>query len=312
MHRTRTLRAGVRFPAAGRTPPWTALRTPGRKKYSPRRRARPRAPLRRMARYADLEFRAAGGAPPLRHRFHRQRNFSQVNSRRARGQRDVQPVVDQNASCRSLACPRPRARTNSARVARLKILFANLNPVHSGGCRVSDGFEQCVPGRVCSCMGQPNRNARPRARAGRSRSRGSVYVRVATESARPRNMLPASRISSAPRPVTAPRTEGCSRIGNQVQDTYREKNCDPSIPARGPESTALRAERHRGSATRAGKISSGVRLARLPEKGNPLGDIPVIDVHRVNLGKALETRLSVSPASSCATPRSYRNARMDS
>ena len=49
--------------------------------------------------------------------------------------------------------------------------------------------------------------------AGPLHSRESVYVRLATESVRPRSMFEASITSSAPRPVTAPRMEGWSRKG---------------------------------------------------------------------------------------------------
>ena len=45
-------------------------------------------------------------------------------------------------------------------------------------------------------------------RGGPLHNRKMVYVRASTESVRPRNMLAARKISSAPRPVTAPRTEG--------------------------------------------------------------------------------------------------------
>jgi len=45
-------------------------------------------------------------------------------------------------------------------------------------------------------------------RAGPLRNKELVYVRLATESVRPRSMFEARNTSRAPKPVTAPRMEG--------------------------------------------------------------------------------------------------------
>ncbi len=97
--------------------------------------------LQGMARRADTEIRALGATPPLRHHFYRQGCFPQVHPRRARRERDIQTVVDLDArSCAPCVsdCEAHEFQEN----ARLKVLFANLNPVDSSGCRLPDGFEQ--------------------------------------------------------------------------------------------------------------------------------------------------------------------------
>ena len=114
----------VRYLAAGRTLPLMASRTRAEEnivRASALGRARR---FDRMARYADLEFHAAGGAAPLRHRFHWQRRFPQVDSRCARGERDIQPVIDQNLVPVSRVSATAR-RTNSAR-ARASRSFSRI------------------------------------------------------------------------------------------------------------------------------------------------------------------------------------------
>ncbi len=49
-----------------------------------------------MAGNANPKIRSPGGAAPLDYRFERQGFFTEVNSRRSRGQRNVQPVIDED------------------------------------------------------------------------------------------------------------------------------------------------------------------------------------------------------------------------
>lgn len=60
--------------------------------------------------------------------------------------------------------------------------------------------------------------------------------------------------------------------------TDQGKNCGPKIPARELGAIRPQAERHRGIALRAGMISFREQLVRLPEKGDALGNIPVVDI----------------------------------
>jgi len=110
---------------------------------------------------------------------------------------------------------------------------------------------------------------------------------VATEFVGSRNILPASRTSSAPSPVTAPRTEGWQQVGNQSRVTCPERSCAP-ISQPGIRISTTLAGTHRGSEEHEVRISSWRCLARLPEQANPLGDVAVVDIYRINLREAFK------------------------
>ena len=132
-----------------------------------------------------------------------------MNSRGIRGQRHIQPVVDQNTRGGRARFGNRETR-DLYKSARIEILLTNLNPAGSGRGRAPDGIVKRAPAKRSGIARRENRMelARLQKRAGPLRSRKLVYVRVATESVRPRSMLAASKISRAPRPVTAPRIEG--------------------------------------------------------------------------------------------------------
>jgi hypothetical protein len=94
-----------------------------------------------MAGNSDQKIQARGGAAPLGYCFDRHGCFSEVNSRGIRRKRDIQPVVDQNASRRPARFA-DRKTSNLNKSARLQSLLANLNPARSSRNRTMDRIAQ--------------------------------------------------------------------------------------------------------------------------------------------------------------------------
>ena len=77
-----------------------------------------------------MKIQPAGRAAPLGHDFERQGFLPEMNSRSIRGQRDVQPVIDQNTrGGRTRFCNRKTRQFDKS--ARFEILLTNLNPACS-------------------------------------------------------------------------------------------------------------------------------------------------------------------------------------
>ena len=73
----------------------------------------------------------------IRNRLRRQRFLAEVNSRGIRGQRAIQPVINQNTGGSRGRFSNREARQLDQR-ARLQIFFADLNPVNAGRDSVAD------------------------------------------------------------------------------------------------------------------------------------------------------------------------------
>src|ERR1039458_6471096 len=169
----------------------------------------------------------------------------------------------------------------------LQIFFADLDPLGSGCRRVPNGFPN---GRDRGFQGFSG---------GRIRALECAPISHIAENRlacwRQRNpRVPAaySRRKEYPERPNPSRRRAWKDAAEweSKQGTCREKNYGPNIQAREPEAITRRGGKNRDSATRAEKISCGARLARLPEKGDAFGNIPVIDVHRVDLGKTAVCR----------------------
>ena len=92
-----------------------------------------------MAGNANLELHPASRAAPSGDFFRRQRFFSEMYSCGADGEGYIQAVVDEHthAGPARLGNGKPRQFDE---LARLEVLFTNLNPVGAPGDRVSNGM----------------------------------------------------------------------------------------------------------------------------------------------------------------------------
>ena len=92
-----------------------------------------------MAGNANQKIQPSGGAAPLSYNFQRQGFLAEVNSRGIRGQRDIQPVIDQNARGGRARFGNRETRKLHKR-SRIEILLPNLNPAGSRSGRPPDGI----------------------------------------------------------------------------------------------------------------------------------------------------------------------------
>ena len=107
-----------------------------RREHRPKENIVRSAPLGRARRFqgmagnANQKIHPAGRAAPLATASSGKGLFPKVNSRGVRGQRDIQPVIDQNTRWSRTRFGNRETHQLDKR-ARLEVLFTNLNPVCS-------------------------------------------------------------------------------------------------------------------------------------------------------------------------------------
>jgi hypothetical protein len=199
-----------------------------------------------MAGNSDQKIRQARGAAPLDYRFERQRFSPKVDSRGIRGQRDIQPVVDQDTrTCRARFSNRETRDLHKS--ARIKILLTNLNPAGSGRGRAPNGIVKRAPAK---------RTGISRERIGwnkRAFQREPVcYIAEYwfTSGWQGSPSVPAACSRPARYPGLPNRSPPLASKDEEetesTRGTCREKNCDPNTPARERVPATLQAEKYPG------------------------------------------------------------------